>query len=200
MVRKRRALLRCRGSSFTKMLCSSHLIAASECGFPGVPSNGSLVGSSMLFHPGEEASYLCHEGFVLFGDTKRTCSENGTWSGPMPHCSECIRAMASFPQVSEHRFGFSRTKSGPGKALPAVLDLVELRPRAGGGRRPGQLQLHSPVDGPEVVAGAPRRRRHHSVGGRHHLAGIVPALHHLCHRLDALIFYLFVDSTFSCSW
>ena len=94
---------------------SFHLFAASECGFPGVPSNGSLVGSSMLFHPGEEASYLCHEGFVLFGDDKRTCSENGTWNGPMPNCREYIhyitalriRSSAIFCQIFSWRMGRS---------------------------------------------------------------------------------------------
>ena len=190
---------------------SFHLFAASECGFPGVPSNGSLVGSSMLFHPGEEASYLCHEGFVLFGDDKRTCSENGTWNGPMPNCREYIhyitalriRSSAIFCQIfsqfsgggwagplatyclsrsrksgnktlrnlharsdaqrcTVHMSTFSkrpkkrprhfslkesvraftflssrnafRTKSGCGKTLSAVVDLVELRARAGSGR------------------------------------------------------------------
>ena len=123
--------------------CFFPLFAASECGFPGVPSNGSLVGSSMLFHPGEEASYLCHEGFVLFGDDKRTCSENGTWHGPIPNCRESMalnRPSAGTREgvgrsicVSKQRFDF-RTKSGSGKPLSAVIDLMELRSRSGRGR------------------------------------------------------------------
>ncbi len=65
-----------------------NFLSGGECGFPGLPLNGSLVGSSMLFEQGEDAAYSCDEGFVLFGEDKRTCLQNGTWSGLVPECSE----------------------------------------------------------------------------------------------------------------
>ena len=40
----------------------------------------------MLYRPGEEVTYTCQEGFVLFGPDKRTCRPNGTWSDTIPEC------------------------------------------------------------------------------------------------------------------
>ncbi|XP_071750190.1 uncharacterized protein [Lepeophtheirus salmonis] len=60
----------------------------SECGFPGLPRNGTLTGSGILYHPGEEVTYQCQTGFVMFGPNKRTCMENGTWTPVLPECRE----------------------------------------------------------------------------------------------------------------
>ena len=58
------------------------------CGFPGLPSNGSLgSSSSYLFSAGQEVTYQCQEAFVLFGPDKRICQNNGTWSPlALPEC------------------------------------------------------------------------------------------------------------------
>ena len=57
-----------------------------DCGFPGSPRNGSLVGSGIRYQAQEEVAYQCSPGFVLFGPTKRQCLSNGTWSGAIPEC------------------------------------------------------------------------------------------------------------------
>ena len=37
---------------------------------------------------GAEATYACNMGYVLEGNSTRTCDDNGTWTGSVP---ECIR-------------------------------------------------------------------------------------------------------------
>ncbi len=61
-----------------------------ECGFPGVPLNGSVSGSGMMYYPGETVTYNCQTGFVLFGPNTRNCTENGTWSLTVPECSKFL--------------------------------------------------------------------------------------------------------------
>jgi hypothetical protein len=63
-------------------------ISGLECGFPGVPLNGSVSGSGMTYYPGETATYTCESGFVLFGPNSRLCLENGTWTLAVPECSK----------------------------------------------------------------------------------------------------------------
>lgn len=35
---------------------------------------------------GDEAVYSCNRGFVLFGNSRRSCGGNGAWSGNEPTC------------------------------------------------------------------------------------------------------------------
>ena len=58
------------------------------CGFPGLPSNGSLDSTtSLLFSAGQQVTYKCQEAFVLFGPDKRICQGNGSWSpASLPEC------------------------------------------------------------------------------------------------------------------
>ena len=37
---------------------------------------------------GAEATYACNMGYVLEGNSTRTCDDSGTWTGSVP---ECIR-------------------------------------------------------------------------------------------------------------
>jgi len=59
-----------------------------ECGHPGEPANGTLMSTEILFYPGEEVVYNCKKGFLLTGKDKRTCEEDGRWSGFLPNCKE----------------------------------------------------------------------------------------------------------------
>ena len=63
-------------------------IGDSSCGYPGSPRNGSVDSAVMLYRQGEEVTFTCQEGFVLFGPDKRTCRRNGTWSDTIPECSK----------------------------------------------------------------------------------------------------------------
>ena len=54
------------------------------CGSLDNPENGqvSLTGTTV----GSKAIYSCNKGFVLDGNSRRTCQINGKWSGEAPVC------------------------------------------------------------------------------------------------------------------
>ena len=68
------------------------------CGRPGVPEGGKLknttsdrVGQRLgggHYELGTAVQYTCTEGRVLTGDSARTCSQEGTWTGNAPLCSK----------------------------------------------------------------------------------------------------------------
>ena len=61
-----------------------------ECGDPGIPENGSRVGSS--FHVGAELIYACKPGFILRGSEVLTCKignrdDEPYWDARVPRCT-----------------------------------------------------------------------------------------------------------------
>ncbi len=48
------------------------------------PTNGQVTVTSRVF--GSIATYDCDSGFILVGETSRTCLETGQWSGAEPQC------------------------------------------------------------------------------------------------------------------
>lgn len=44
-----------------------------------------------MFTPGARVSFECNEGFVLIGDARRVCQENGQWDVPEYGYTECLR-------------------------------------------------------------------------------------------------------------
>lgn len=46
-----------------------------------------------MFTPGARVSFECNEGFVLIGDSRRVCRENGQWDVPEHGFTECLRAV-----------------------------------------------------------------------------------------------------------
>ncbi|KAL2080247.1 hypothetical protein ACEWY4_024040 [Coilia grayii] len=56
-----------------------------DCGHPGSPPNGLLIGDKFTF--GSTVRYSCTGGRKLKGESSRTCQLNGHWSTPMPFCS-----------------------------------------------------------------------------------------------------------------
>ena len=61
-----------------------------DCGFPGRPGNGSTIGAEKFFYPGEEVTFQCDNGYILFGADRRICQEDGSWSGALPECSKIL--------------------------------------------------------------------------------------------------------------
>lgn len=55
-----------------------------QCSLLSAPENGSVNADSTQY--GGVAMYTCNTGYILVGSVKRTCIENGTWSGTSPHC------------------------------------------------------------------------------------------------------------------
>eukprot|EP00094_Tigriopus_californicus_P008528 TCALIF_08219-PA protein Name:"Similar to Svep1 Sushi, von Willebrand factor type A, EGF and pentraxin domain-containing protein 1 (Mus musculus)" AED:0.27 eAED:0.27 QI:0/0.25/0.2/0.4/1/1/5/0/234 len=96
----------------------------SECGFPGVPLNGSIHGSSLLFLEGEEVTYYCDEGFVLFGEEKRACGTNGSWIGSLPECKLNLALGKSSLQSS------TLWSYDPGLAVDGDPDSCSFTPRS----------------------------------------------------------------------
>lgn len=61
-----------------------NFIAPSSCGSPDKLINTTIVGSS--YDVGSNIEYKCPEGHMLMGDGKRTCGNNGFWTGIAPTC------------------------------------------------------------------------------------------------------------------
>ncbi|XP_020615812.1 CUB and sushi domain-containing protein 3-like isoform X2 [Orbicella faveolata] len=58
---------------------------AIDCGFLGVPLNGSSSGDLTVFP--NTKRFACDPGFLLGGSSKRTCQANGNWSGYNTTCT-----------------------------------------------------------------------------------------------------------------
>ena len=54
------------------------------------PENGAVTVVDNI--PGSTADYSCDPGYILEGDSQRTCQEIGEWSGTAPTCrsERCI--------------------------------------------------------------------------------------------------------------
>ena len=55
-----------------------------DCGDPGTPDNGLRDLSSTT--TGSTVQYSCQGGYMLQGNSSRTCEANGVWSGEVPTC------------------------------------------------------------------------------------------------------------------
>uniref|UniRef100_A0A8C3EX58 Sushi, von Willebrand factor type A, EGF and pentraxin domain-containing protein 1 n=1 Tax=Corvus moneduloides TaxID=1196302 RepID=A0A8C3EX58_CORMO len=55
-----------------------------SCSPPPVLENGQVTGEDYTFQ--RHTEYSCNEGFLLDGDRRRVCLENGSWSGISPVC------------------------------------------------------------------------------------------------------------------
>ena len=64
----------------------SHVIS---CGILPTPRFGRK--SNFLFTPGSSVSFECNEGFMLVGDQRRTCTNEGRWNLPEHGYTECLR-------------------------------------------------------------------------------------------------------------
>ena len=56
-----------------------------DCGKLNDPDNGTVTlnaGTSL----GQTVNYRCNIGYILVGDSTRTCQASGNWSGSAPTC------------------------------------------------------------------------------------------------------------------
>ncbi|KAG8510759.1 Inactive serine protease PAMR1, partial [Galemys pyrenaicus] len=75
-----------------------------NCSDPGGPVNGyrKITGGSGLLDGhavkiGTVVSFFCNNSYVLSGNEKRTCQQNGEWSGKQPICIKACRE----PKISD---------------------------------------------------------------------------------------------------
>ncbi len=63
----------------------SALSTVGNCTVLEAPANGTLFGDSVTVM--SEVTYSCDIGFILSGDTNRTCQANSNWTGNAPVCN-----------------------------------------------------------------------------------------------------------------
>lgn len=64
------------------------------CGYIPPPDNGFKEGDIYLV--GHTVTFVCDSNFVLRGSSRRTCEEQGQWSGNVTACSKyCTYKVAS---------------------------------------------------------------------------------------------------------
>ncbi|XP_034034469.1 sushi, von Willebrand factor type A, EGF and pentraxin domain-containing protein 1 isoform X2 [Thalassophryne amazonica] len=77
-----------------------------NCGKPDVDFNGVVYGTDWWV--GSVLRYTCHSGFMLMGNSTRSCQSNGTWT-PKPTCLRmCQRGRI---EISEKELNGSCTSS-----------------------------------------------------------------------------------------
>jgi len=65
--------------------CNWYVVAVT-CPWPGDPPHGYAAVSQNSYRPGEHVSISCEPYYVLDGQPKLVCGDNGEWSSPMPIC------------------------------------------------------------------------------------------------------------------
>ena len=63
---------------------NTFITAVVDCGALGDPANGQVEYTATTF--GSVAEYTCGSGCDPVGDSTRTCTVEGTWSGSTPQC------------------------------------------------------------------------------------------------------------------
>ena len=56
-----------------------------DCGTLTNPANGQVSHTAEATF-GQTATYSCDTGYILMGDSTRTCQATGRWSGNTPTC------------------------------------------------------------------------------------------------------------------
>ncbi|KAL5239939.1 hypothetical protein ACI65C_007349 [Semiaphis heraclei] len=69
------------------------------CGHPPVPVNAKLV------RDGAKATFVCDDGYRLFGSESITCSSNGAWTGELPFCGTNVAVHKPTNQSTTARGG-----------------------------------------------------------------------------------------------
>ena len=78
-----------------KVLIYYHCYIVIDCGNPGKPRNGIVIGNDYRF--GATVEYKCINGYILVGVKSRYCQEDGTWSSDRPFCKGKMLCNCIFP-------------------------------------------------------------------------------------------------------
>ncbi|XP_052808433.1 E-selectin-like isoform X2 [Mya arenaria] len=73
-----------------------------DCGSLSNPANGQV--SSLATTEGSTATYSCNSGFMLVGDSTRTCEASGVWNGSEPTCQQVDCGSLSNPANGQVSF------------------------------------------------------------------------------------------------
>lgn len=102
----RRWRRRCPGLAVSAVLAAVVLALAVDgqntenvCGHPPVPVNAKLV------RDGAKATFVCDDGYRLFGSESITCSSNGAWTGDLPFCGTNVAVHKPTNQSTTARGG-----------------------------------------------------------------------------------------------
>ena len=68
---------------------SVYLFVVVICGDPGIPANGTRIGSTFTFD--STVNYTCDDRFKLIGQIRRNCLSSGNWSGDLPTCQSKLK-------------------------------------------------------------------------------------------------------------
>ena len=63
----------------------SHFLAVMDCGLLTDPANGKVSHTAGTTFR-QTATYSCDTGYILVGDSTRSCQATGLWSGSIPIC------------------------------------------------------------------------------------------------------------------
>ena len=66
------------------------IVAAVDCGNPGVPANGAKQGGAYTY--GSTVTFQCQPGYKLRGSGTIQCQAAGTWNAPLPQCIGTLQA------------------------------------------------------------------------------------------------------------
>ncbi|XP_060552977.1 complement factor B-like, partial [Ruditapes philippinarum] len=77
---------KCRKGKWTgsDLYCLNLDFTQSKCPELRTPNNGHVYTEGRVV--GSKASFICDEGFVLYGSSTRTCQKGRRWDGTMPVC------------------------------------------------------------------------------------------------------------------
>ena len=71
------------------MMSCAPLFTAVDCGTLTNPVNGQVSHTGRTTF-GQTATYSCDTGYILVGDSNRTCQATGVWSGSEPICQSML--------------------------------------------------------------------------------------------------------------
>ena len=74
---------------------SKSTYAVVDCGDLPDPANGQVSHPQTNFS--SNATYSCNLGYILIGNSVRTCQSNGTWSGNEPVCESKLAEIGLVP-------------------------------------------------------------------------------------------------------
>ncbi|XP_015127010.1 protein mesh [Diachasma alloeum] len=109
-----------------------------SCGVLETPRFGRK--SNFLFIPNIKVTFECNQGFILVGDQRRTCEQNGRWNIPEYGYTECLRQQEYSSRQAGITFGIIL-----GCLIPILMIIICGAFRVVQGRRKEREQEQSQI-------------------------------------------------------